>query len=55
MKSLIIVYIISLFTLFIGCSTATYLNLKESNNEQIEQKLKYDERDENIGAEVTLL
>jgi hypothetical protein len=55
MKTLIFITIISTILLLVGCSTTTYLSLTENNKEQIEQKLKYDEQDENVGAEVTLL
>jgi hypothetical protein len=38
-----------------GCSTTTYLSLTENDREQVEEQLKYDEQDENVGAEITLL
>ena len=37
-----------------GCSTTTYLSLTENDREQVEEQLKYDEQDENVGAEETL-
>ena len=54
MKTLIFITAISTFFFSAGCSTTTYLSLTENNKEQIEQNLKYDEQDENVGAEVTL-
>ncbi len=55
MKTLIFVAIVFAGLLVAGCSTTTYLSLTENNKEQIEQKLSYDERDKDVGAEVTLL
>ena len=54
MKTLFFITAISTFFFSAGCSTTTYLSLTENNKEQIEQNLKYDEQDENVGAEVTL-
>jgi hypothetical protein len=53
-KTLIFVAIIFTGLISAGCSTTTYLNLTENNKELIENKLKYDERDEDVGAEVIL-
>ncbi|MCZ6703465.1 MAG: hypothetical protein O6940_10550, partial [Ignavibacteria bacterium] len=55
MKSSIFIAIVFAGLLVAGCSTTTYLNLTENNREQVEEQLKYDEQDENDGAEVTLL
>ena len=55
MKTLIFIAIVFAGLLVAGCSTTTYLSLTENNKEQIEQKLSYDERDKDVGAEVTLL
>ncbi len=51
------IFIVAIFTCFIaaGCSTTTYLSLTENSKEQIEEQLKYDEKDENVGVEVTLI
>ena len=48
MKKLIFITAIFTGLLAAGCTT-TYLNLKESNREQIEEQLKYDEQEENEG------
>jgi hypothetical protein len=53
MKNLILIAIVFAGLLATGCTT-TYLSLTENNKELIENKLKYDERDENVGAELTL-
>jgi len=53
MKALI-VFVIIFGLIAAGCSTTTYLNLTENNREQVEEQLKYDEQDENVGAELTL-
>ena len=53
MKDLIIIVAI-LSILTTGCSTTTYVSLSESNREQIEEHLNYDEQDEDVGVEVTL-
>jgi len=53
MKDLIfIVAILSILTT--GCSNTTYVSLSESNREQIEEHLNYDEQDEGVGVEVKL-
>jgi hypothetical protein len=54
-KTSIFIAIVFAGLLVAGCSTTTYLSLTENNKEQIEQKLSYDERDKDVGAEVTLL
>jgi hypothetical protein len=54
MKALI-VFVIIFGLIAAGCSTTTYLNLTENNRELVEEQLKYDEQDENVGAELTLL
>jgi len=54
MKTLICITAISTFLFYAGCSTTTYVSLTENNKEQVEEQLKYDEQDENVGAEVTL-
>ena len=54
MKTLICITAISTFLFSAGCSTSTYLSLTGNNEEQIEDKLKYDEQDKNVGAELTL-
>ncbi len=51
--SIIIVVIFGL--LATGCTPTTYVSLKENTREQIEDMLNYEEQDENLGAEVTLL
>ena len=55
MKTLILITAISTLIFSVACSTTSYVSLTKDNNEQIEQKLRYDEQDENVGAEVTLL
>jgi hypothetical protein len=55
MKKLIFITIAFVGLITAGCSTTTYLSLTENNKEQIEDKLGYDEQDENVGAGVTLL
>ena len=37
-----------------GCSTTTYVSLKESYREQVEHKISDYEKDEDVGVEVTL-
>ena len=56
MNNISIIFIAAIFAGLIaaGCSTTTYLSLTENNKEQIEDTLKYDEQDENVGAELTL-
>jgi hypothetical protein len=53
MKNLIFITAISTFIFSAGCTT--YLNLTETNREQIEDKINDYEQDENVGTEVTLL
>ncbi len=53
MKNLIFISAISTFIFSAGCTT--YLNLTETNREQIEDKINDYEQDENVGTEVTLL
>jgi len=50
--SIIIVAIFGL--LATGCSTTTYLSLKENDKEQVKQKLNDYEHDEDEGAEITI-
>ena len=54
-KPLIVITAISTLIFSVACSTTTYVSLTKNDKEQIEKKLRYDEQDENIGAEVTLL
>ena len=53
MKNIIFIASISTFLFSAGCTT-TYLSLTENNKEQIEQKLSYDEREKDVGAEITI-
>ena len=53
MKNIIFIAAISTFLFSAGCTT-TYLSLTENNKEQIEQKLSYDEREKDVGAEITI-
>jgi len=53
-KTSIFIDVVFAGLLVAGCSTTTYLSLTENNKEQIEDKLKYDERDEDVGVEIIL-
>ena len=54
MKTSIVIVVVVLGLMVFGCGNTTYLSLTESNREQVEEQLKYDEKDEDVGAEVTL-
>ena len=54
MKTSIVIAVILVLSAS-GCSNTTYVSLTVNNKEQIEQKLRYDEQEENVGAGVTLL
>ena len=54
MKNIIFIAAISTFLFSAGCGPTTYLSLTENNKEKIEQKLSYDEREKDVGAEITL-
>jgi hypothetical protein len=54
MKTSILITATFSLIFIINCSTTTYVSITENNKEQIEQKLKYDVQDENVGAGVSL-
>ncbi len=55
MKTLIFIAIVFAGLLAAGCSTSPYVSLTETNEEQIEDKIIEFQKEEAIGAEVTLL
>ena len=55
MKTPIFIAAIYISFIAVGCSTTTYLNITEMSEEQIEDKIIVFQKEEAIGAEVTLL
>ena len=54
MKTSIIIAVISAGLVVSGCSSSTYLNLSENNNEQVVETINNFQKEENVGAKLTL-
>ena len=50
MKTSIVIVIVIIGLTVSGCGNATYLSLTGNNREQIEEQLRYNEKDEDVGV-----